>query len=516
MDHVVVFNNLQSVLQAASSKCKVIAEKFPSKFFEKDPAKIFESYKKFLKPKLDGEGNIKNKDHFPVTTIAEKFSKNEYIKKPDAFYRLYHDIKLVCTLLIHFYPQGTRTYQMVDKFYKFATELLLRECYRYGVSMVDESEEQYNDEKTLFNKQVSRDFIKISVGYSVPYAESYYISSGGLDLFSSTISKSQLDHRTTEPPNSSFVSNKIVPQTGNEIAPKLGFVAANVSNIPDPTLPPSEMMTKFLHPNWYALPTTVWLEYGDFKSWAPSFNESGTVLDAARRGTIWLEKTGYSSLWKLKNKHKDALTRESSDEEVNKENKSGNVEGASAEIETFKPSDVSEQIEASEELSPQEDAESGTSPNNVPNGTGSIEKSENQLNDNETRQDSSASALVTSDSLNIKLENLYEWSPGNDITDEEIQAISEGNTHKLITQTLLVLGEMKRKRVKSKKVSKPTAKEAELYYRAQRLLREVMLAKKIESVPQIAAKSFPVLQANYMGSVPVVRTIQTRKKKYKK
>lgn len=516
MDHTVVFNNLQSVLQAASSKCKVIDEKFPSKFFEKDPARIFESYKKFLKPKLDGEGNVKNKDNLPVTTIAEKFSKNEYVKRPGAFYRLHHDIKLVCTLLIHFYPQGTRTYQMVDKFYKFATELLLRECYRYGISMVEESEEQYSDEKTLFNKQVSRDFIKISVGYSVPYAESYYISSGGLDLFSSTISKSQLDHRVTEPPNSSFVSNKIVPQAGNEIAPKLGFVAANVSNIPDPTLPPSEMMTKFLHPNWYALPTTVWLEYGDFKSWAPSFNESGTVLDAARRGTIWLEKTGYTSLWKLKNKHKDTLTREDSEEASNKETNNESTESVSAGTEALKHNDIAQPIGVSKESSPQKNVESKQPVGNASNGASSIEIDEHQADDKETGENNPVSSPISSGSLKIKLENLYEWSPGNNISDEEIQVITEGNAHKLVTQTLLELKEMKRKRVKSKKVSKPTAKEMELYYRAQRLLREVMLAKKVESVPQITAKSFPVLQANYMGSVPVVRTIQTRKKKYKK
>lgn len=62
-------------------------------------------------------------------------------------------------------------------------------------------------------------------------------------------------------------------------------------------------MTRFLHPNWYALPTTVWLKYGNYNSWAPSFNENGTVVDSTTRGLIWLERIGYMDLYeKMKRK----------------------------------------------------------------------------------------------------------------------------------------------------------------------------------------------------------------------
>lgn len=425
---------------------------------------------------------------------------------------------------------------MVDKFYKFATELLLRECYRYGVNLAEDIEDQNDDDKSSFCRQISHDFIKISVGYSVPYAESFYISLGDQDLFSSTSSKSLLDSRPVDPPNSSFIVNKIIPQVGDELAPKLGFVAANVSNIPDPTLPPSEMMTKFLHPNWYALPTTVWLEYGDFKSWAPSFNESGTVLDAGRRGTIWLEKIGYMKLWKSRNEHTISQGRATSSEpekptEQAEEKHEAPAQGKgdmeiegnqlSATTETAneksngeaKASEVEgkEQNQVSNSLVPvlpdsDSDPRKESVTQEVPSAVQDLHSSSENHNEAEAVKSVS----------NIKLENLYDWAPGNFIGDDEIQAAAVGNHQQLITKALLQLAVLKQKRIRARRGSNPSSEERNLYYKVQRLLREVILSKQISKVPQIAAKSFPVLQANYMGSIPVVRTIQTRKKKYKK
>lgn len=55
-----------------------------------------------------------------------------------------------------------------------------------------------------------------------------------MDLFSSIISKSNLDKRPHELPNTNFKINNVLPQTDIENeAPRLGFVGANTSNIPD-------------------------------------------------------------------------------------------------------------------------------------------------------------------------------------------------------------------------------------------------------------------------------------------
>lgn len=445
-----------------------------------------------MKSRSDAEGNIKDEDEISLTTISTRFEQNEYSKREDGLYGLYHDLKLVCTLLVHFHPQGTRNYQMVDKFYKFATELLLRECYRLGIMLLEDDMDQYSEEKTAFYNTVSYDFIKISVGYSVPYVENYYISSGDMDLFSSAISKSSLDQRNTELPNNNFTVNKVVTKSEDNIAPPMGFLAANVSNIPDPTLPPTEMMTKFLHPNWYALPTTVWLEYGDYKSWAPCFNESGTVLDAGRRGIIWLEKIGYMTLWRMK----------SNDE---KEKKTGeNTESNQTENNIDRGVDDEINGGTDDEANGGKDADKDNQ-NDV--------KGEDDFNGKEVV---SPKELAPSEPISIKLENLYNWSPGNNIQQDELKAFSEGLQSKLITETLLKIKILKQKRLKLKRVSNPSSEERRLFFKVQRLLREVIIAKQPKSVPQAYARSFPVLQANYTGSIPVARTMQMRKKKYKK
>ncbi|SCU99681.1 LAMI_0G00144g1_1 [Lachancea mirantina] len=489
MDFNPAFSKIHTILKAASSKCRVLDEKFPSKFFERDPNKVFDSYRKFLRTRVDSEGNLKNEDKVPVTTVAQRLENGEYeIGKQNGFYRLYHDIRLVCTILVHFYSQGTRNYLIVDKFYKFATELLLRECYRLGVSFLNEQSDS-SGTKTSFQHMVSNDFIKISVGYSMPYAENYHINTADMDLFSSIISKSQLDYRVTDLPNSSFTVNRLIPQDPEEEAPMLGFLAANTSSIPDPTLPPTEMMTKFLHPNWYALPTTVWLEYGDFQSWAPCFNESGTVLDASRRGTIWLEKVGYMKLLDSKK------SKESQEQKINEESK---ISGGEKSEDESKDADANTKTEGEASTIPFESKEEADS-------------LREPVAQDEPTQDGPESIPNE-----IKLENLFEWSPGRSVGENEIDAFRSGTQQQAINETLLELNELKKARLKWQRIKKPSSRECMLYHKVQRLMREAILAGNIKKIPQLHCKSFPVLQTNYTGNIPVIRSVQTRKKKYRR
>lgn len=325
MDPQTVLNDIQVILKEASIKCEVLDEKFPAKFFENNPEKIFESYFKFIKNRSNSEGVIRNEDKLALTSIAERFANGEYIAADNGFYKLYHDVKLVCTMLIHFNAQGTRMYQLVDKFYKFATELILRECYKIGITVVDtigNDNLNMDSTPTELDKIIGKDFIKISTSYKVPISQTYHIKTKELDLFSSIITRSHLETRPQELPNSNFEINNVIAQTNLEQdSPKLGFLAANTSNIPDPTLPPTEMMSRFLHPNWYALPTTMWLKYGDYKSWAPTFNENGTVLDSKIRGIMWLKRIGYMEILEREAK-KNGAVNQLKDEKNDNEDKS--------------------------------------------------------------------------------------------------------------------------------------------------------------------------------------------------
>ncbi|CAI4034971.1 hypothetical protein SMKI_12G1080 [Saccharomyces mikatae IFO 1815] len=485
--------NVQSILNAASVKCHVVDESFPAKFFEKNPDKIYESYCKFIKNRSNAEGSIRNEDKLALTTINKRFENGEYEPVQGGFYKLYHDVKLVCTILIHFYPQGTRNYQLVDKFYKFSSELLLRECYRIGIALtqanivksrsgkslngneVDEYDD--DDDATELDKIISYDFIKISMNYSVPISQTYQIRTKDMDLFSSIISKSNLDKRPHELPNTNFKINNILPQTDIENeAPRLGFVGANTSNIPDPTLPPTEMMTRFLHPNWYALPTTVWLKYGNYNSWAPSFNENGTVVDSTTRGLIWLERIGYMNLYeKNEKKEKQEEILDSNEGNKNSEQKDKNeiIDGKS----------------------------NGVNNNSDDNDTGIT--SENAEGFEDTEQSI------------IKLHNLYNWAPSNYIGDDEIESFQNGTPDKLVTESLAKLKKLRKERILNR-VSKPTTEEREIYFKVKRILKEVILAKKVSKLPINNVRAFPVLQTNYSGSIPVVRAQPGRKRKHKK
>lgn len=475
----------------------MLDEYFPSSFYEKDPNKIFSSYCTYIKRRSDANGVIKNEDKLKLTTISQKFEDGFYAPDQGGFYRLYHDIKLVCTMLIHYYSQGTRNYQMVDKFYKFATELLLRECYKLGMSLANNKIDQSGDAETEteLDSIIAHDFIKMSTTYKVPIAQTYHIKTGDSELFSSMISKSALDNRPPELPNSNFEINKVIPQTNIcEEAPRFGFIAANTSNIPDPTLPPTEMMSRFLHPNWYALPTTVWLKYGDYKQWAPSFNENGTVVDSTTRGIIWLQRIGYLQLYQ-----DDA--KEVEDE-------------LSPEIESStQPDGVNNTAEPldKEEKSPEatRDAEDAKV-NGASNGNDEEKDDSKQDTD-----DLDVNEKKVENNLPIKLENLLGWKPSNYIDDDEIEDFRNGQQAKLVTSIVTRMQKLRKKRVLNK-ILKPSAEEAKLYSKAQRILKEVVLAKQISKLPMTHCRSFPVLQANYNGSIPVVRLQPTRKRKSKK
>ncbi|AQZ12936.1 RSC58 (YLR033W) [Zygosaccharomyces parabailii] len=487
-----VLSSIHAILKAASSKCKVLDESFPAKFFEPNPDSIFDSYYKFIRNRSNNEGIIKNEDKLALTTISQQFENGEYAADRGGFYRLYHDIHLVCSMLIHYYPQGTRNYQMVDKFNKFATELLLRECYKVGVLLMQVNPEEYAskaEEKTELDRIIARDFIKISTNYKVPIVKTYHIKTKDLDLFSSVISKSCLDRRPQELPNSNFEINKVILQSNMcEDAPRLGFIAANTSNIPDPTLPPTEMMTRFLHPNWYALPTTMWLDYGDYKSWAPSFNENGTVIDSTTRGIIWLERVGYMELLRK-------ISREEKNED---EADVGDAEDISAEKRENKQhsTDSSENQEVGDSERNGEITESSSIP-------------EDGAENGKQKELTNLKPPV------IKLENLLQWSPANYLDDESVTSFKEGLQSELITKTLLRIRTIRKNRVKNK-VGKPSAEETKLYNKARRLMKEVILTKQVSRLPMNHCKSFPVLQANYNGSIPVVRTQPTRKRKHKR
>lgn len=451
---------------------------------------------KFLRAKFDENPDIKIAEDIDSISISDKFASGDYQKHEDSVYRIYHDIKLVCSILIHYYSQGTRSYQMIDKFYKFAAELILRECYRVGAKLVGDFAADIDFKESDFSKTISNDFLKISQVYQLPVTETYHTQTKEGHLFSSVITRSVLDQRPKEVPYEECEIVKIIPQATSQPANRLGFVAANTSNVPDPTISPTEIMTSFLHPNWYPLPTTKWLEYGDYQSFAPSISEFKSVTDCSRKGDIWLEKVGYKSWLEIESKKRGAAEAEDK-----------NVEDEKIKDEGIEDQKVEE---ANDSIGSDNQKEESNENDEEQNVATDEEQDTNEEGDE---------VIVTTEPagpVNINLKNLYDWQPSHEIHDEDITAFEQGEQQRLLTEILLKLKACKSRRVKLNKISKPTSEEVSLYHRAQNILKEALLSKQIVTSPKLHEKHFPVLQTNYAGSVPVVKTISTRKKKSKK
>lgn len=357
---------------------------------------------------------------------------------------------------------GSDYYIDVDRFYKFATEFILREAYRHHLQIDEFVEENAKAKRETppsdFEEALSQDFIKISTSYSLGNGESFFIiTQNNVPLFSSLNQRSALDEREILPPEA-FSTTKIIPQTIPVPATNLGFISPQAGRIPHPTLPPTEILNRFLHPNWYSLPAAKWLEGSDLQSFAPVVDEQNTVVRSHDRGRLWLEQIGYTKLFE-----KTEVANENSDnsgEESEEEKQNGDVE----------MSDVSV-----------------------------------------SKVDQDAEEVIGK----ISLENLYEWAPGNEIDDDEIEAFEKGTELEFANQLLGKLHILRKNRLSSTvEPSEPTKDEKNLYHKAHRVLREIVLNSG--KLPDIRpSSSLPVLQSNYSGTLPVPTQGLNSKKKNK-
>ncbi|CAM9019103.1 unnamed protein product [Wickerhamomyces anomalus] len=403
-------------LDSADKTIKVLETQIPIEFEESIPTQISESY----------HALVEDLGKFESNTVLDRIEKSYY----KSIYSLYHDVRLSAYISLLNEEIGSPHYVDIDRFYKFATEFILRESYRLHIQI---SELEEADKKALretppsdFEETLSQDFVKISTTYSLGNSEAFFIiTQNNVPLFSSLNQRSSLDEREILPPES-FSTTTVVPQAGSIPATNLGFLSPQVGRIPQPTLPPTEILSRFLHPNWYSLPTAKWLEGSDLQSFAPVIDEQNTVVTSQDKGRLWLEQIGYTKFFE-KTKMRIRMRNE----------------------------------------------EIGT----------------------------------------ISLDNLYEWAPGNDIDDDEIEAFEKGTESQFVNEILSKLQALKKKRLsESTELSYPTEEEKKLYHKANRILREIILSSG--HVPDWKpSPSLPILQTNYSGTLPVpTQNINSKKK----
>lgn len=116
---------------------------------------------------------------------------------------------------------------------------------------------------------------------------------------------------------------------------------------------------------------------------------------------------------------------------------------------------------------------------------------------------------------NIKIENLFAWTPSNQLTDSDIALLKDGKGEQLVNDTLSRIARLRKSRI-AKRLREPTDDERNLYFKARLLLKEIMLSKTDQPLKLSNHTSFPIVQVNYNGTIPVVRTQPVKKKKYRR
>ncbi|KAL6948904.1 hypothetical protein ACO0QE_001383 [Hanseniaspora vineae] len=463
-----LLEDLQKVFTFAGDNSNVLQEPFIESFYEPDSAKITSAYIDLLSTITSGIQNEEQAEksvaEHPKTTISKRFEEHYYSKQEHSFYALYHDITVACFLGVNSYKRGSKIYCLVDKFYKFASELILRSCYKVGSDLhLKQSENLDKDKlKTPYLKKIEEQFDKISSSYTVPIESQFHISTQELLFFSSLVMKSSLDKRGDMLPHPDMEVVDVIPleETNTVRAPKLGAILPSISNVPEPTLPSTRILNNFVHPNWYVLPTTVWVRYVDpeYKSLLPTINDFGTMLDCTQRSIFWFEKTGYLAKYKSK---------EEEIQETLKKRKEQDIE--------FR---VKDDI---------------------------VHADVDQKNDTQDK---------------ISVQNLLSWSPAHYFNNEEFEALCSGipATQKLISKYMMRLKRAQESRLRNC-ILDASYMETILFERIKRLLKYVILHGSKSSDLDVPHVNFiPVLQSNYTGSIPIVRKqiIQQPAKKTKK
>lgn len=328
-----LLDDLAAVFKDADSQDLLSKSLVPTKFHESNPALIAQSY----------ESYIQETPKATKVSVQEKLKKHDYSKP----YDLYHDITLVSAHSISQLPVGSTEYNEIDFFYKFTTELTLREVGTLGVKLKEDTPE---DELLAI---LTEDFEKISSSYTVSNGEivtqvhkyeevvapSYHSVYGSQQppatktvvqpLFSGLVGRSALDTRNTVVPDP-YQLSKVVGTTKvlpGESGPLKAF-SGYMSRIPPPTQPPTQVLDSFFHPNWYTIEAPKWLIYkqktlkppvdstlvknvnsNDLRifekqsqcvSFGPLTDLRGSVLSEELKTSVWLNHVGLKRLEEIR------------------------------------------------------------------------------------------------------------------------------------------------------------------------------------------------------------------------
>lgn len=459
------------------------------------------------------------------TTILERKRGVEY----DNFYKIYHDIKVSCSINIRKLKVGSEQYNKIDFFYKLASELLIRESSLVKVTLLS-----FKEEDTMSSEledQISSDFEKISYSYGSSNGEVVTHMAEILDpnvsslatsylygntnptpatikqpLFTSLTGKSELDPRLTIVPEPYSLS-KTVPLPRNSGSNGSTFESLNtqISKIPLPTNNPTTILDNFIHVTWYIISAPEWLTYkgkalkppvgsnlfkttgnkddDDFKfvtttnelvrSFAPTVDSRGTGVSSVLKSNIWLNQVGLKKISEIRTEYLKKLGKD----------------------------DDKKEEEQEEEKSTNNNTEKDSS-----------DKADNKQ-EPEQEQEKEKELSEYDDTKTIDVENLLRWNP-NDV--EELESIKKDKDtilgpsqgfQKLISKELLSLNKLRQERYlrsNPNNIIGPTLSEKKLYKKITKLITLAINLYNItpSHLPMEFSKRIPVLMSEYSGTLP--------------
>lgn len=478
----------------------------PAKFYEHNPHQIYTSYLEFQKTNPDSES----------VSITDKFSTSQYTSP----YQIYHDIRLVASQEIVNHKVGSEAYKNTDFFYKFTTELLLRESERLGLLLFERQDVKESDETSrIFREDVQR----ISSCYFVDNGEvitymnkieeqvpSYHSLYTDLPqqtthvttqpLFSSLVGKSAVDPRQTIVPDPYNLAKVISPPKTQDLG--TGTFRAFNGSLQKPFsggLENSQILERFFFPNWYTIEAPKWLQYKQkslkppvestlvketntnelrtyekgsqtVRSFGPDTDSRNAILADTLKNSVWFNQIGSEQVSKYRRAY--FLSKESPSTKTSNE-----------------PADIEAEDEA--HASSPEDQTSSPPPSLA-----------NEESTQEPKSDT------------IKIENLVRYNPEQIAVLEQIKKESEdisgspGHLQKVISASLLKLNKLRQERFSQNSLlgsqRAPSIEERVLYKKVVKLLTILLKSNPLQDceLAYEISRKLPVLANDYPGTLP--------------
>ncbi|KAG5417012.1 hypothetical protein I9W82_004645 [Candida metapsilosis] len=503
----------------------VSKEVLPKSFHEPNPDAILSS--------------LKEHDSKEFTSITRQYQDGKYNSSP---YRLYHDIKVISSILLKKEAQGSNAYKEIDFFYKFATELLLRE-----VGTIIQTTAS-NDTTNELETQLEDEFNKILSTYTLANGEIItYISRSEEEdyqnhssiynphhpppvkqkiqpLFSSIIHKSSLDLTPTlvaEP----FTVSKVVPMVKDSNSNNLlENISPSSATIPPPLEGPTNILHDFFHPTWYTVAMPNWLTYKalslkpslELPRYAdlPLASNEPPMLNLLRNHSN--EKGSASSSWGSGHNYQSFAPSKDGRGAVVSDRLKANIwlnHIGLSEIEKLKNSFIHEG-EAMDEDTEVEDVE-GTQvePTKVTENGQEAEQAVDEKQETAAKVKHEEEEEEDDDEEPvIGLTNLIKWDPQEiknlEFLKEHRQDLLKPLTlQRLISSSLLKLNNLRQERyVKSDPVNllQPDDKEKQLHKRVQYLILAAMKLHNVSpsSLGFKVSNKVPTLVSEYNGTLP--------------